>query len=219
MSETHHPTPDRLEAFVEGGLQRGDRVVIESHILGCPACRARVEEWRALFTALATLPRFEPSLGFADRVMAGVRVAPRAAWQQWADRAGVLVSRVAPKTNTGWTLAAAMLALPVILGGGAIAWLMSRSSVSLDALWGYTRVTLVEGVQGIGSTALSAVMQTDVAAWVVAQVGAFISTAGVTGIGAIIASAGAATMLSIWVLYRNLFRTPRRESDYALYSF
>jgi hypothetical protein len=178
-----------------------------------------VEEWRALFTALASLPQFEPSIGFANRVMEHVRVAPRAAWQEWADRANALVTRVAPKTNYGWSLAAAFLALPIVLGGSAIAWLLSKSYITPDALVGYTRESVVEGLQGVGSTVIAAVMQTDIAAWVVANVGAVISTAGVTGLGVILAGSGSLTVLSSWVLYRNLFRSPSRESDYALHSF
>jgi anti-sigma factor RsiW len=219
MSETYHPTADRLEAFVEGALGDGDRVVLESHLLSCQACQMQVEEWRGLFNALASLPQFEPSIGFANRVMAHVRVAPRAAWQEWADRATALVTQVAPKTNYGWSLAAALFALPVILGGSAIAWLISKSYITPGALMGYTRESLVEGLQGVGSTAIAALMQTDIAAWVVANVGAVISMTGVTGLGAILAGAGTMTVVSTWVLYRNLFRSPSRESDYALYSF
>ena len=218
MSATYHPAADRLEAFVEGTLENGDRVVLESHLLSCQACQVQVEEWRALFAALATLPQFEPSIGFANRVMAQVRVAPRAAWQEWAARANALVARVAPKTNYGWSLAVALLALPILLGGGAIAWLVSNSYVSPEMVLGFTRESMVEGLQGIGSTVIGSIMQTDIAAWVVANVGAVIGTAGATGIGAILAGAGATTVLSIWVLYRNLFRSPSRESDYALYS-
>jgi anti-sigma factor RsiW len=219
MSETYHPTADRLEAFVEGTLREGERVVLESHLLSCPACQTQVEEWRALFTALAALPQFEPSIGFANRVMAHVRIAPQAAWQEWAERANALITRVTPKTNYGWSLAAALFALPVILGGSVIAWLVSNSYISPDGLLSFTRESLVEGLQGIGSTAIVAIMQTDIAAWVVASVGAVINTAGVTGLGAILAGAGTMTVLSIWVLYRNLFRSPSRESDYALFSF
>jgi anti-sigma factor RsiW len=218
-SETYHPTPDRLEAFVEGTLHGGDRVVLESHLLSCPACQGQVEEWRGLFSALAALPQFDPSIGFANRVMEQVRVAPRAAWQEWAERANALVTRVAPKTNYGWSLAAALLALPIVLGGSAIAWLVSKSYITTDALMGFTLESLVEGLQGVGSTAIAAAMQTDIAAWIVATVGAVINTAGVTGLGAILAGVGTLTVLSTWVLYRNLFRSPPRQSDYALFSF
>jgi anti-sigma factor RsiW len=225
MSETYHPAADRLEAFVEGTLREGDRVVLESHLVACPACQTQVEEWRALFTALDGLPQFEPSVGFANRVMQHVRIAPQSAWaaqqavwQHWAGRANALIARVAPKTNYGWSLAVALLALPLLIGGSAIAWLVSKSYITSDALMGFTRESIVEGLQGIGATAVAAVMQTDIAAWVVANTGAVISTAGVTGLGAILAGAGAITVLSTWVLYRNLFRSPSRESDYALFS-
>lgn len=219
MSETYHPSADRLEAFVEGTLQNADRVVLESHLLSCPACQTQVEEWRGLFAALASLPQFDPTVGFANRVMEQVRVAPRAAWQEWAEHANALVARVAPKTNYGWALAVAFFALPILLGGSAIAWLVSNSYISPDLLLGLSRESLVEGLQGVGATVIGFVMQTDIAAWVVANVGAVISTAGVTGLGAILAGAGTMTALSTWVLYRNLFRSPSRESDYALYSF
>lgn len=222
MSETYHPTADRLEALVEGSLRTEDRVVLESHLLTCPACQTQVEEWRALFSALSGLPQFEPSLGFSERVMVRVRISPRAAWQQawqqWAHQTAALVGRIAPKTNRGWSVAAALLALPLILGGSAVAWLVSKSYITPGTLLGYTRDSLVEGIQGVGSTAVTAVMQTDIAAWIVTNAAGFISTAGMSGLGAMIGGAGIATMLSIWVLYRNLFRSPSRESDYALFS-
>ncbi|HEX6134947.1 MAG TPA: zf-HC2 domain-containing protein [Longimicrobiales bacterium] len=219
MSEPYHPTADRLEAFVEGSLAAGERVVLESHLVACPACQARTEEWRALFSVLDRLPQYEPSVGFANRVMAQVRVARQGAWQQWTERANALVARAAPKTNFGWSLAVALLALPVILGGGVISWLVSRSYITPQTLLGYTRDSVVEGLQGFGSTVIGAAMQTDAATWIVANVGGFINSAGVTGVGAVLGVLGTATLLSIWVLYRNLFRSPSRESDYALFSF
>lgn len=219
MSETYHPSADRLEAFVEGSLQAADRVVLESHLLSCPLCQTQVEEWRGLFAALASLPQFDPTVGFANRVMEQVRVAPRAAWQDWAERANALVTRVSPKTNYGWALAVAFFALPILLGGSAIAWLISNSYISPEALLSFSRESLVQGLQGMGATAIGFVMQTDIAAWVVANAGAVISTAGVTGLGAILAGTGTMTVLSTWVLYRNLFRSTSRESNYALHSF
>ncbi|NLG63061.1 MAG: hypothetical protein GX539_12540 [Candidatus Cloacimonetes bacterium] len=56
-------------------------------------------------------------------------------------------------------------------------------------------------------------------AWLVANTGEFVATTGMRGVGTLMALAGAATMLSVYVLYRNLFRTPTRESHYVTYSF
>ena len=45
------------------------------HLETCDECRALIEADRALLAELATLPAFAPRAGFADRVMARVRVA------------------------------------------------------------------------------------------------------------------------------------------------
>ncbi|HSJ07481.1 MAG TPA: zf-HC2 domain-containing protein [Longimicrobiales bacterium] len=230
MSDRYHPTEDRLEAFVEGLLDAGERVVIESHLVGCPRCGAQVEEWRALFAALSGLPQFEPAPGFAERVMSGVRVAPKAkrrpSWQRargWAaGRAatvGTAVAGVLPKSTFGWAVAAAFLALPVLAGAAFTAWLLSRSYLTPETLWAYVSSRAVEGVQSLGSTALTAALQTDVIAWLVLRGGELLETAGATGVGAVLATVSAATMLSIWVLYRNLIRTPTRETNYVTFSF
>lgn len=227
MIEAHHPTAEQLEALADGALDRSDRVTVESHLLGCAGCRTAADEWRALFAALADLPQLEPSLGFADRVMADVRIAAgarwqhawQAGWQQSAARAAALIERVAPKSTFGWALATAMLALPVILGGGIVAWIFSKSYLTPATLWAWTSETLVQGLQGLGQTAIAAVMQSGIAAWTVARATEFVNTAGITGLGTLAAVAGMTTMLSIWILYRNLFRTPTRETDYATYSF
>jgi hypothetical protein len=240
MNDMYHPEPDRLEAFVEGGLEEGERVVIESHVVGCPRCQAHAEEWRALFSALAGLPQFEPSAGFADRVMAGLAPATgRAAargpsrsrgwlpgWQAargWAARhaavAAAAAGRVLPSTTRGWAVAVALLALPVVATSAVALWLLSSSYLTADMLWTFGTTQLVDGVRALGTTAVSAAMQTGVVAWSVATLTELLETAGTAGMGALAAAASAATMLSVWVLYRNLFRTPARQGHHATFMF
>jgi anti-sigma factor RsiW len=231
----NHPPAERLEAFVEGLLDGGDRVVVESHLLGCPECRSAVEEWTALFTALSGLPQFEPAPGFAERVMAGVQLAGRAqarspgrAWD-WqaaqaavsaaAGRAGASLNRLIPQTTPGWAMAAALLSLPIVFAAAAMGWLVSRSYITPQSLWLFASNQAVAGVRSAGETAVATALQTDIAAWLVGQSATLLETAGFTGVGVLIAAAGATTVLSIWVLYRNLFRTPTRESNYVSYSF
>src|SRR5690606_15160866 len=104
-----HPTPERLESYVEGALDDAERAVIESHLVTCARCQAEADEWKAVFAALSSLPRFAPSPGFADRVMAGVQVR-----QPWTVRVMDLLRRLVPSGTTGWLLATALLALPVV---------------------------------------------------------------------------------------------------------
>jgi hypothetical protein len=220
MTEMLHPTTERLEAYVEGLLNQSDRVVIDSHLLGCPRCQQEVDEWLALFAALSDLPELTPSPNFADRVMARVRISPRKAWQEQTARAGALIARVLPKSTFGWGVATALLALPVLLGGGITAWLLSKPYVSVATLWTYASTLIVDGVVGLGSGFVSTIMQTDVVAWSVEQGRALLSAAGTSGVGVggIALAAVGATTLSIWVLYRNLFRSPSKDSNYALFT-
>jgi anti-sigma factor RsiW len=230
MSDTYHPAEDRLEAFVEGSLDRAERVVIESHLLGCARCQVQVEEWRALFAALSGLPQLAPSAGFADRVMAGVRVAPergrRTAWDQAWQRAtrqasGVAAAagRLLPKTTAGWAMATGLLAIPVAASAMLLVWLGSNASLDPATLWAFVSAEARDWLAAAGTAAVTTVLQTDVAAWVVDRGGSLLETAGTTGIGALLAAACGTTVLSVWVLYRYLFRTPARETHHVTYSF
>ena len=235
MSTQFHPTDDRLEAFVEGTLQDGDRVVIESHLVGCQTCQTEVEEWRNLFAALSGLPQFEPSLHFADRVMARVRIpaastssswqqawqqyAGRNAWRGYAGRAGDVLSRVTPHTTLGLSLAAACLGLPIVLIVGLVAWVLQQAALTPREGLSYVSTWLVEGVQGAGSTAFQALVQTDVAVWAMSQFASIVESGGLTGIGTALGVLGVSGILSVWVLYRNLFRSPTRESNHVTYCF
>jgi anti-sigma factor RsiW len=229
MNELFHPTSDRLEAFVEGTIQDADRAVVDSHLMGCPRCQTEVEEWRNLFAALSGLPQFEPSANFVDRVMVGVNVhAPvtvwqhltgRDLWQRYAARAAEALSGISPRTWKGLSLAAAFATLPLMIGAGIAMWLLQQSSLTSREVYGVVSTWLVEGVQGIGSTTLTAIARTDVAVWATARMTEIMQSGGLTGVGTTLAVGGVTTVLSAWVLYRNLFRSPTRESNNVMFSF
>ena len=220
MSQGTHPDTERLQGFAEASLPEGERGVVASHLQACPSCTAAVEEWRSLFLALSALPQLAPRPGFADRVLAGLKLPARApAWAPLLQRAGELISRVAPQSTGGWALLTAFVTLPLLVGGGVLAWLFSRGFVTPATLWTFVNDRATSGLQSLGAAALTTLIQTPAVAWVVSAVRQVLETAGLTGLGAIGAVAGALTMLSIWILYRNLFRTPTRESNYVTYSF
>ncbi|MGH7553233.1 MAG: anti-sigma factor family protein [Longimicrobiales bacterium] len=209
-----HPTTDNLEAYAEGLIDPADRAVIDSHLLGCPRCENLVEDCRSLFHSLRTLPRFVPSPGFADRVMARVRIA-----QPWHARAGVLITRFLPRTTRGWALAAAMLALPVLAGGILATWLLSKSYVTTHGLWVFATDRIASGIASLVLSALTFLMQTDVAAWLTRSFGTVLTTGGARGIGVLAGTSAILIIVSVWVLYTNLFRNPERESNYVTFSY
>ena len=86
----NHLSAEEIQAFLEGDLSTqlgGDRRRVEEHLAACARCSAELEGWRVLFGDLASLPAAAPTAGFADRVMAGVRIPrERAGWLGWRSR-------------------------------------------------------------------------------------------------------------------------------------
>ena len=211
MSEAmRHPETERLQELATGRLDPADAAVVESHLASCGHCRGEVEEWRALFGALGGLDLFAPATGFSDRVMA--RVDMRA---PWTVRLLAVLDRLVPRTTRGWALVGAMMAVPALVYGGAVAWLASRPWFSTGWLLDIAR----EGLVGtLTSTAIGAwqwVMGLPAVQWLAAT----LTTTGTETLGLGAAAFGTATVVSAWVLYRNLFRTPSRESGYATFAF
>lgn len=208
-----HPTPDRLEAYVEEALPDAERAVLESHLEGCGRCRTEVEEWRALFTALETLPAFEPASGFTERVMAQVRLPV-----PWWARLVAMVTQLAPRSTFGWVLVAGLVSVPALTAGGAVAWLLTRPAVSPQALW----VLFTQGAtQMAGSGAdwvLARLMGTDAAALALTAV-AWMQEAGTHSMASAAALFATLTVTSAWILYTNLIRPDTRGRGYASYSF
>lgn len=59
MTISHHPTDETLLRYAAGTLATGPRIVLEAHMSGCKACRARVTEFEALGGAV--LEDMEPT--------------------------------------------------------------------------------------------------------------------------------------------------------------
>src|SRR5699024_7202239 len=123
-------------------------------------------------------PLVQPRPGFADRVMARVQVRALPVWAPWLAQAQALAARVAPRSNAGWALAAAILALPVLVGGGALAWLLTNDYVTAEGLRTLLSERATSSLQSLGAAALSSVMQTQLVTWIVQQAGTVVANAG-----------------------------------------
>jgi hypothetical protein len=73
MSEhiDQHLNPEEIEQWALGLLPAARAL----HLAECPPCLATAERERKLFRDLIQLERFAPSAGFAEKVIAGVRIA------------------------------------------------------------------------------------------------------------------------------------------------
>lgn len=214
MSETaNHPSSERLQERVEGTLDRAEQAVVDSHLSTCAHCQAEVEEIHALFELLADLPELAPSAAFADAVMARVRV-PRPAFEwtrEWAER-------LTPRTTPAWAVATALFALPLV-GISALAWwLVSQPGVNAQGLWLVTAELVRGGLATGGQWVLARLADSTLASWT-ASAADLIGSVGRGEIGLALVMFATLTAASIWVLYKNLFRSEARRTDYASFVF
>jgi anti-sigma factor RsiW len=71
-----------LIEYLDGRARPSDRRAVEEHLAGCAACRARAEEFRAVFSALDDLPALSPSPSFDATLRARIAAEP-ASWRFW----------------------------------------------------------------------------------------------------------------------------------------
>jgi len=190
---------------VEASLPTAEQAVVDSHLTHCADCQTEVAEFRALFTALGELPAFEPTVGFADRVMERVRVRQPilAAASAWLDR-------VTPQSTRGWATAAAVFALPVIGATILMAWLLSQPGVSAQGLWLVTATMIENATIGASQWIWAQLSTSMLAAWS-AQAVQFLGTVGRGELGLAAVMFTTLTAGSIYVLYQNLFRTQQQR--------
>lgn len=210
--QLNHPTTERLQELVEEALGGPERAVVDSHLAACARCRAEVDELRSLYVALSALPRFEPTAGFADRVMRHVRVrqpalAAAAAW----------IERVAPRSTRGWAAAAAVLALPVIGATVLVGWLLSQPGVDAQGLWTVGTGLAGDAAINTGQWIWTQLAGSNLAAWLV-RAAELLDSVGHGEIGLAAVMFATLTAGSIYILYQNLFRTQEpRRIDHASY--
>lgn len=217
MSETlNHPSQERLHGFVEESLDVAERGVVDRHLATCEACRTEAEELRSLFASFSQLPSFAPSAGFADRVMAQVRVRqPALAWvAEWAGS----LERLVPRTTRGWAAATGVFALPVIAATVVVWWLMSQPGVSPQSLW-VIGASVAGDVLATGWQWAWPRLAESTAAVYVSRVLELAGSVGRGEIGLAVAMFVTATAGSIYVLYQNLFRTTARRAEHASYVY
>lgn len=214
-----HPAAEKLQTFVEGLLDAGDRAVLESHLLGCPECQSEVEEWRSLYMVLGSMPVLAPSKGFANRVMAQITL-PDPWYMRVPAHMASRLQLFVPQTTRGWAAATACLALPMMFIAAVTAWVLSRPYITAQGVLSFTYVKATEAGHSIASGALSMVLQSDAALFAARGLDV-VMNAGLGAAGALAVATSMATALSAWVLYQNLFRTPtkRENKNYASYSF
>ena len=202
-----HLSDFTLEQLAEGQLPPAEHREATLHLETCPRCSSVVDGYRALFAALSDLPRFAPSPGFSDAVIARTRLTPE------PGPVALWLRRFVPQTRRGWALLGAAVVAPVLPMVGALVWLLTHPLMTPGTLWQWASSQGSAAGASTGVVALRWATNSGVAGL---MRGAYNAVLGVpletvTVLATLLAIA---MPLSVWAIVR-LVRTPMKDVTYA----
>jgi anti-sigma factor RsiW len=211
-----HVATGRLQDYLDGALPAGATARIRAHLAACPECAREDQGWRALAAGLAALEAHAPAPGFADRVMAGVRVAAPAASPvlvpAWG---GVLATArsLVPRTRRAWATISGVAVTPAVTAGVALYAVFSHPTLTPGALLAFAwwKTTALGGAlwQTITTATLESAQLFDL--YSLAETA---SAAPVALAGGVLAYS-LACALALRVLYKNLVAPRMAEPPHA----
>jgi hypothetical protein len=202
-----HLTDWTLEQLVEGTLASGEAAAATAHLEECARCSTELEAYQSLFEMLGELPRFAPSVAFADAVMARVEIAPQeSAFMAW-------LRRLVPSTRRGWAALGTAVTVPMVPLFALIAWIIANPLLSPVTLgqWGLMRTQSF--TQALAAWAFDTALNSTILGWAEQAYSTF-QTVPTGLLGGALAFLGVAIPLSAWALIR-LVRTPVGSVRYA----
>lgn len=109
MTTSHAVSRDDVMAYVDGELSADHRARVQSHLIGCDACRALAEELRAVSARLQAWQVDRGPAAMPRALQDALAAPPRGSGSRWAFGAGAM-------TWPRWGFAAASLAAVVLVG-------------------------------------------------------------------------------------------------------
>lgn len=235
VAGTSRPVSNVFTAFLDEGLTARQAKALVALVASDPEAAAAMAGWKRLFGELESLPVLQPSEGFADRVMARV-VAP--------ERQQVARPRAAPTPGRGLARIPG-LAAASRFGELAIAWIDARWPTprdrfavtsgmavgpvavllaTLHMLSGNPLLTtsnvasfLRTKVGGAVSQVVDTISANPVANAAMGRISGFTDAWAVTtpALAAGVVVFCALTLLSAWILYRNVVKASTSENRYV----
>jgi anti-sigma factor RsiW len=211
-----HLSPERLQDYIEGVLPEPHMARVETHLEGCGACRNEAVAWRELVHRIETLPDLAPSAGFAQRVMAQVRIgqlvrAPLAV----STRTRVLAwaGRLLPRTQKAWAVISGVAVTPATVVALLVYTVFSNSTVTPGYLASFLWWQISGAASAVAGLAADTLVESAIMFYAYSALEAM---AGAPVLATMVAvSLAAATSVSGWVLYRNLIPSPTADDEYV----
>lgn len=200
-----HIPAEGLQDYLENLLPPLPSSRLESHLAACDTCRGELEEWRTFLGSFEGLRRFSPGAGFADRVMAQVKVpapVPARSWTSVPARALGWARGLLPQTRRGWAVASGVASAPTISIAALLYLVFSHPLTTVGTLsaYAYWKVSALFG--SVFSGLIGRAMESLAAFRAYSLVEALLGSPLLVGVGGLIFSLLSAGAL--WVLYRNL---------------
>lgn len=201
--------PNPLTAFLEQELSKRQARTLAALLSSNPEVEAAAIHWRKLFGKLERLPAFAPLTGFSQEVLARLKVVPPTRWHRLLARVRELRSR-----RLQWMAAASGAALaPTAVVSVAIYMVLSHPLVTLTGLgkFAWTKATAaLAKLFGalVGSAAGSPAAQ---------EVYRFVTglASPRSTVATVVVLFGGLTLLSGWILYRNIVNDPGMDRQHV----
>jgi anti-sigma factor RsiW len=211
-----HLPAEGLQDYLDGALSGRRSARAAGHLAACDTCRGELKGWERLFGSIAAIGRFAPAAGFAERVMARVRV-PAPVPALWAEAGRRMVGwarGLLPQTRRGWAIAGGVASAPTITMGALLFLVFSHPLLTVGTFTTYVSWK-ASALLGSLFSALASGMVESVALF---RAYSFLETLAsspvLVGVGGLVFSLMCA--IALWVLYRNLLATSSSvESHYA----
>lgn len=205
---SNHPSEWELELLAEDALPPADQPSVLEHLAICSRCEAEVDSLRSLTDALGALPRFAPSAGFNEAVMARVIVTPQRAW---------ILERIAhrlPATRSGWSLFSLWAFIPALAALAGVFWVGDQyPSLTFGSAFEWVLGNSRSVGWSLVTEAVVWVMDSPLPAWS----NTFVLRLTQLGDGLLVTGAAAlaiAIPLSVWTLMQ-LLRTPMENRSHV----
>ncbi|MDT8368282.1 MAG: zf-HC2 domain-containing protein [Longimicrobiales bacterium] len=221
---SRHLEDDVIQGYLDGRLAARAASRANRHLDGCAICRGEMEGYRQVARALEGLPELTPSTGFAEAVLAEVRIRELAAVAMAPTTApGRIVAWLrahAPSSRQGWAAVFGASVAPVFTLLLLIRSIFSHELVTLGNLATFVRLRSSGVVTWLGTIAEEAVA---IAAdrWIPGFVLESLTRIGSspTLLGTSAGLAAVVMVASVWILHRNLRTAPLHRLSDAHLSF
>lgn len=210
-----HLVAGALQDYADGTLAGRRASRTRDHLAACEPCTNELQGWQRLLETLSALGRFAPAAGFAERVMARVRVpAPvPSVWRGVGNRVLGWARGLLPQTRRGWAVAGGIASAPTISMAALIYLVFSHPLLSVGTFTTYVSWKASALFGYLFTSLTSAVLESATLFRAYSLMEALARSPFLVGAGGLAFSLTSA--VALWVLYRYLVATPSVDDRHA----